>query len=77
MSKISRKMVLTLEKLKEDGPRAAYPGLSLATLNALYKLGLCQRRGGLGYVFSPRTQAYYTINKEGEEAIASFYNNSA
>lgn len=59
-----------LRVLKKDGQRSAYPGLKMATLQALQKRGLVKAyRGQLGAMAFPRSRVLWSITDSGRAAI--------
>jgi hypothetical protein len=69
MMKLTPQMVRHLHAL-EAGPRGAYPGLSLRTLDALYMRGLVTRAGGVGQISFPHTAIKWSLNSEGRAALS-------
>ena len=74
MKVMSQTMWTTLAALKKDGPRSAYPGLRLNTLDALVQRGLAKpHKRGVGAFFTPRTSIEYQVSERGAKALNAHY----
>ena len=67
--KLSNKQAEALIKLRDHGPRSAYPDLSMGTLNSLQTRGLAKASYGLGAMAMPHTSVQWTITTKGREAL--------
>jgi hypothetical protein len=71
---LTQTMWTALAALKKDGPRAAYPGLRLNTLDALVQRGLAKpHKRGVGAFFTPRTSIEYKVSENGVKALIAHY----
>ncbi|HVZ60647.1 MAG TPA: hypothetical protein VG892_07660 [Terriglobales bacterium] len=74
MTAITQTMWAALAALKKDGPRAAYPGLRLNTLDALVRRGLAKPyKRGVGAFFSPRISIMFKVSERGVAALNAHY----
>jgi len=71
MSKLTNRQSETLIKLRDHGPRSAYPGLHMGTLNSLAARGLVVESYGLGSMAMPHTSITWRITDAGRAALAS------
>jgi hypothetical protein len=69
MVKLSKAQRIALEKLRDEGERCAYPGISLGTLNSLSLKGLVSAKRGLGSIAMPHTSIRWKITDSGKAAI--------
>jgi hypothetical protein len=61
---------VALRLLKKVGPRTAYPGMSIGTLNSLALKGLVKAdRSRPGSMAMPRTSIIWSITDDGRAAI--------
>lgn len=67
--KLTNRQVEALIKLRDYGPRSAYPGLHMGTLNTLGYRGLVTSKGGLGAMAMPHTSIQWTITPAGRLAL--------
>lgn len=67
--KLTNKQAEALIKLRDHGPRCAYPGLHMGTLNTLQYRGLVTSKGGLGSMAMPHTTIKWTITPAGRAAL--------
>ena len=58
-----------LELLRDQGPRGAYPGISLGTLNCLSLKKLVSAKYELGSIAMPHTCIRWSITPEGRAAL--------
>jgi hypothetical protein len=70
MTKITPTMTHHLVALS-GGPRPAYPGLSLRTLDALYMRGLIKRDYRVGNMAFPHTSIFWSLTDAGHEALTA------
>lgn len=68
--KLSNRMKEALAAVVREPGRSAYPGLSLATLNALEGRRLVKSRQGFGSLFCPRTHIEWRATVAGVEELA-------
>ena len=69
MTKLTNRQAEALIKLRDGGPRCAYPGLHLGTLNALSLRGLVSAQYGVGSIAMPHTSIKWTITDAGRTAL--------
>ena len=72
MRKPSDKMKAALRLLRRDGERSAYPGISMATLDACRARGLASASYPVGSMAFPRTSVKWTITEAGKVAVFTF-----
>lgn len=71
MGKLSNRQTEALIKLRDHGPRTAYPGISLGTLNSLSLRKLVSAAYGLGSISMPHNTIKWTITPAGRAALES------
>lgn len=69
MEKLTNRQAEALIKLRDHGPRSAYPGIHMGTLNTLRDRGLVTSRGGLGSMAMPHTSIMWSITEKGRKAL--------
>lgn len=69
MGKLTNRQAEALIKLRDHGPRCAYPGLHLGTLNALSLRKLVTAEYNLGSMAMPHTSIKWTITPAGRAAL--------
>lgn len=69
MSKLTNSQTKALIKLRDHGPRGAYPGILMGTLNALSLRGLVKAKYGPGSAFAPHTCIEWSITAKGRAAL--------
>lgn len=68
-SRLTNRQAEALITLRDHGPRYAYPGLYLSTLNALSLRGLVAAKYELGSALAPHNSIRWSITPAGREAI--------
>lgn len=69
--KLTNRQAEALIKLRDQGPRSAYPGLHMGALNALSLKGLVSVEYRPGSMAMPHTSIIWTITPSGIEALRS------
>lgn len=67
---LSNRQAEALIKLRDHGPRTAYPGISLGTLNSLSLRKLVSGTYGLGSMAMPHTSIKWSITELGRAALS-------
>jgi L-asparaginase/Glu-tRNA(Gln) amidotransferase subunit D len=70
MSKLSNMQAEALIKLRDHGPRSAYPGLHMGTLKSLAQRGLVVESYGPGSMSMPHTSIIWRITSAGRAALS-------
>lgn len=68
--KLTNRQAEALIKLRDHGPRRAYPGLHLGTLNSLANHGYVVESYGLGSMAFPHTSITWRITPAGRAALS-------
>lgn len=69
MTKLTARQIHALAMLKDQGPRSAYPGLHIGTLNALSLRKLVDAKYGIGSMAFPHTSIVWSITDAGLAAL--------
>lgn len=69
MRPLTNRQSEALIKLRDHGPRCAYPGIHLGTLNALSLRGMVRADYLLGSLAFPSTSIKWSITEKGRLAI--------
>lgn len=67
--KLTNRQAEALIKLRDHGPRTAYPGISLGTLNSLSLRKLVSATYGLGSISMPHNSTKWIITDLGRSAL--------
>lgn len=67
--KLTNRQSEALIKLRDHGPRSAYPGLYINTLNALSLRGLVSAQYGVGSIAMPHNSIKWSITAAGRAAL--------
>lgn len=69
MVRLTNRQSEALIKLRDHGPRSAYPGIRLDTLQSLAARGLVNDTYELGSMAMPHTNIKWTITPSGIQAL--------
>ena len=69
MGKLTMRQAEALIKLRDHGPRAAYPGIGLGTLNSLSLRKLVSAEYEVGSIAMPHTSIKWAITDAGRRAL--------
>ena len=70
MGKMTNRQAEALIKLRDHGPRSAYPGLHLGSLNALSLKGLVTAEYRPGSIAMPHNAIIWAISDAGRAALS-------
>lgn len=70
MGKMTNRQAEALIKLRDHGPRSAYPGLHLGSLNSLLQKGLVTAKYGPGSIAMPHNAIIWRITPAGRAALS-------